>query len=320
MVLSPHLAEEDKSGLGPLTDHFSDGDLNDMLNFFEKPEPGEPDSACPAASTERSSSSGSDAQRGAHSAVSSPARAQGTNATGMFINGLMGMPAAAQIPSSATAVVALNGHLFAVPQPQQLSAQYDGYDTSLQHTAHFSSSRDNKTTISHSTIEKQRRDRINSLIDELRDLVPASAAMKGPDGSDMKRPKHVVLSDTISLLRHMKDRAPCNLPASVGVLVEEGPGCFLVKVNCKDRRGLLSDITSAIRSLPLQITRAAITTSEAGAVYDVFEIVVEPGLEMEGVSALDVQFQVHQALYKWRMGRGNSSDGSQEVKRRRSDE
>lgn len=72
--------------------------------------------------------------------------------------------------------------------------------------------------------------------------------------------------------------------------------------------------------LPLQITRAAITTSEAGAVYDVFEIVVEPGVELEGVSALDVQYQVHQALYKWRMARGNSSDGSQETKRRRSDE
>jgi hypothetical protein len=72
--------------------------------------------------------------------------------------------------------------------------------------------------------------------------------------------------------------------------------------------------------LYVQITRAAITTSEAGAVYDVFEIVVEPGVEMEGVSALDVQFQVHQALYKWRMGTGGSSDGSQDTKRRRSDE
>jgi hypothetical protein len=37
------------------------------------------------------------------------------------------------------------------------------------------------------------------------------------------------------------------------VLVEEGPGCFLVKVNCKDRHGLLSDITSAIGGLPLQV-------------------------------------------------------------------
>jgi hypothetical protein len=48
-------------------------------------------------------------------------------------------------------------------------------------------------------------------------------------------------------------QAPAHLPASVGVLVEEGPGCFLVKVSCKDRHGLLSDITSAIGGLPLQV-------------------------------------------------------------------
>jgi len=144
VVLAPHVAEEDKSGLA-LTDQFSDGDLHDMLNFFEKQEPCVPDSACPAASIERSSSSGSDAQRGAHSAVSSPARVQGTNATGMLINGLMGMPAAAQIHNSATAVVSLNGQLFAVPQPHQLSAQYEGYDTCMQHTAHLSSSRGEPT-------------------------------------------------------------------------------------------------------------------------------------------------------------------------------
>lgn len=48
-------------------------------------------------------------------------------------------------------------------------------------------------------------------------------------------------------------QAPVNLPASVGVVVEEGPGCYLVKVNCKDRRGLLSDITAALRGLPLQV-------------------------------------------------------------------
>jgi hypothetical protein len=30
--------------------------------------------------------------------------------------------------------------------------------------------------------------------------------MKGPDGGDTKRPKHVVLSDTISLLRQLKQK------------------------------------------------------------------------------------------------------------------
>lgn len=48
-----------------------------------------------------------------------------------------------------------------------------------------------------------------------------------------------------------------NLPASVGVVVEEGDNCYLVKINCKDRRGLLSDITAALKGLPLQVTDVA---------------------------------------------------------------
>jgi hypothetical protein len=55
---------------------------------------------------------------------------------------------------------------------------------------------------------------------------------------------------------------------------------------------------------PPQITRAAITTSHGGSVYDVFEIIVEPDAEAEGITAVDVQFQVHQALHKFgRAGR-----------------
>lgn len=48
-------------------------------------------------------------------------------------------------------------------------------------------------------------------------------------------------------------QAPSHLPSAVGVLVEEGPGSFLVKVSCKDRHGLLSDIANALCSLPLQV-------------------------------------------------------------------
>jgi hypothetical protein len=58
---------------------------------------------------------------------------------------------------------------------------------------------------------------------------------------------------TLTTLPPLLLQAPAHLPASVGVLVEEGPGCFLVKVSCKDRHGLLSDITSAIGGLPLQV-------------------------------------------------------------------
>jgi glycine cleavage system regulatory protein len=44
-----------------------------------------------------------------------------------------------------------------------------------------------------------------------------------------------------------------NVPAAVGVVVEEGPCSFHVKVNCKDRHGLLSDITHALKDLPLEV-------------------------------------------------------------------
>jgi hypothetical protein len=52
--------------------------------------------------------------------------------------------------------------------------------------------------------------------------------------------------------------------------------------------------------LSVQIARAAITTSNGGAVYDVFEIIAEPSAGPEPVTALDVQFHVHQALYRWK--------------------
>lgn len=64
-----------------------------------------------------------------------------------------------------------------------------------------------------------------SAVLQLRDLVPPSASVKGPDGGDIKRPKHVVLSDTIALLRHLKEkvRAPTKNPAAS--LASEQPTC-----------------------------------------------------------------------------------------------
>lgn len=58
----------------------------------------------------------------------------------------------------------------------------------------------------HPQMEKARRDRINRLLNELRVLVPP-----GPDqvcGGQDKRAKHVVLQDTIALLKALLARNP----------------------------------------------------------------------------------------------------------------
>jgi UTP:GlnB (protein PII) uridylyltransferase len=57
-----------------------------------------------------------------------------------------------------------------------------------------------------------------------------------------------------------------------GVLVEQGVNCLFVKVNCRDRKGLLSDVVSALRAFPVVICTAAITTTKDGTVHDVFEV------------------------------------------------
>ena len=72
----------------------------------------------------------------------------------------------------------------------------------------------NHQFVSHSSVEKQRRDRINSLIDELRELVPPQKETSGTSqgfsskaeaaAADARRPKHQVLSDTISCLKALK--------------------------------------------------------------------------------------------------------------------
>ncbi|GAX75972.1 hypothetical protein CEUSTIGMA_g3415.t1 [Chlamydomonas eustigma] len=60
-------------------------------------------------------------------------------------------------------------------------------------------------SVSHSTVEKRRRDRINTLIDLLADQVPSlSPKYRHTASSGVRRPKHVVLSDTLSLLSKIK--------------------------------------------------------------------------------------------------------------------
>jgi hypothetical protein len=223
-------------------------------------------------------------------------------------------------------------------EQQQRSIAHAGISKpSLNRTASLadgggSSSSGGKGQVSHSTVEKQRRDRLNSLIDELSDIVPPADPKYGNDASSVRRPKHVVLSDTINLLKAMQaklqieeaeictlkqqaaavtaiaaashqqqqglaaaacangsplspagsdgcDTGVAALPLapeggvpSSGVLVEQGVNCLFVKVNCRDRKGLLSDVVSALRAFPVVICTAAITTTKDGTVHDVFEV------------------------------------------------
>lgn len=62
-----------------------------------------------------------------------------------------------------------------------------------------------KGPISHSTVEKQRRDRINTLIDLLAEEVPPLGCKYGSkSATGVRRPKHMVLSDTLALLSQIR--------------------------------------------------------------------------------------------------------------------
>lgn len=65
-------------------------------------------------------------------------------------------------------------------------------------------------------------------------------------------------------------------------------------MTCKDRRGLLSDILTAIAPLPLEVKRAAITTSASNIVTDIFEVKLD---EPNSLSSEDLRQAVLTNLY-----------------------
>lgn len=66
-----------------------------------------------------------------------------------------------------------------------------------------------------------------------------------------------------------------------------------VKIGCRDRPGLLADICTALRTLPVTVTAASVTTTPDGKVQDAFEMKVHDEL----LSAEEVQCAVNAALY-----------------------
>ena len=248
--------------------------------------------------------------------------------------------------------------------------------------------------VSHGASEKQRRDRINSMIDQLRVIgarcaacaactlarmrssracadadaaraVPSDAPRTGRGGSaggdtgeQGRRSKFVVLQQTINTLRSLQLRcaaqedelarlrggaappapgsggrpapgaAPASagaapselasLPAAIGgavpcVDVHQGSDarvCYL-RVTCVDRRGLLADILNALRAMPLEVVRAAITTSADGHASDCFELRLAPGADGAALRRDDIKRAVETQLLV------AASDGDDDGKRRK---
>ena len=131
--------------------------------------------------------------------------------TGVSIDGRSPREPKRQVASAKhdkKAAAALAAHQRQIPQrflPKKTASRRGSGGSS-----NAGSTTNNKTgQVSHSVAEKQRRDRINTLIDELRELVPIDfeTAEIQPYGDDpSKRPKHVVLSDTIKFVRNTRAR------------------------------------------------------------------------------------------------------------------
>lgn len=87
---------------------------------------------------------------------------------------------------------------------------------------------------------------------------------------------------------------PAAIDSEYRVAVEPRPdGAMFVRVKCRDRRGLLCDISNSLKQLPLEVTTAAITTTPDGRVHDVFEIRPMKGVN---VSMAEVHACVEMAL------------------------
>lgn len=169
--------------------------------------------------------------------------------------------------------------------------------------------RDAAARAMHGASEKRRRDNMNQLVEELRELVPS---VDGPPGleeghtapavPEAKRSKVAVLQDTVTSIKALRERcdaqaaelhalrgdlarmAPPEMSTTPvgrasqpdhGVTVtvcNDGADRWLAVISCGDRRGLLADIMGALRGLSLSVVRAAIVTEADGRVNDVFEL------------------------------------------------
>lgn len=76
--------------------------------------------------------------------------------------------------------------------------------------------------------------------------------------------KHMFQRENGSFNMHASLQAPEGAPVSSGVVVEQGESCLYVKVNCRDRRGLLGDIILALKAMPLEVCTVWATSPSIG--------------------------------------------------------
>eukprot|EP00798_Chlamydomonas_sp_ICE-L_P027351 gene27351-4651_t len=107
-----------------------------------------------------------------------------------------------------------------------------------------------KGPISHSTVEKQRRDRLNLLIEDLAQQVPPADSKYKSDGTaTVRRPKHIILSDTLNLLTLLKDKLK-----SYDYMVKPEPEAMdQFQGSCENARGLQAAGSLPSLQLPLPI-------------------------------------------------------------------
>ncbi|KAL6764796.1 hypothetical protein V8C86DRAFT_3083846 [Haematococcus lacustris] len=162
---------------------------------------------------------------------------------------------------------------------------------------------------------RPRHHRLNQLMEQLAELVPGAPGQeqgaKPGDSCVRKRPRHVLLADTIQLLQRLGCSAhgapgaqlpgamppPLDIsPATTGVTVVPGKRrCepWTMRIACCDRPDLLADVSAALRGLPLSIASASVTTTPVGKAHQVYRLIVQD----TQLTPDEVRCAVNAALY-----------------------
>eukprot|EP00198_Chlamydomonas_reinhardtii_P003130 XP_001692466.1 predicted protein [Chlamydomonas reinhardtii] len=275
MCFAPATSAMAASNAGPQQQH-------PALAMPTPPEPRHSRSySCRHRRRDRAGTSGLGAATDAHAAVASAAAYAAAAAAAVARNSLEASAAAAAAAAAAGASLA--------------SPRSGGNERGLATTAAGAAG------VSHSAVEKQRRDRLNSLIDELRCLLllgsvtdvlgPSAGEGRGRTGGSPPPPLSI---SGPTPTRDAPSPAPSPPPGAAAnqlaagqshVIVKRGPDCYYVQasrphtatavgcffmpqhgdidilctrvllcaqIECRDRRGLLSDIVGALKELPLQ--------------------------------------------------------------------